>query len=128
MRGVNLFGMYSYPFEKLEVWQLSKKMVVRIYSITKAFPPDEKFGMVNQMRRAALSVSSNIAEGSSRSSRKDQANFYVMAYGSLMELLSQLIISQELQWISQEELSSVRADLELISFKINALRKSILKE
>lgn len=119
--------MYTYPFEKLDVWHLSKKLVVTIYSITKGFPADEKFGMVNQMRRAAVSVSSNIAEGSSRNSQKDQANFYGMAYSSLMELLNQLIISNELSWISSEELSIIRNDIEVVSFKINALRKSILK-
>lgn len=119
--------MYTYPFEKLDVWQLAKQLVVKIYSVTKGFPSDEKFGMVNQMRRAAVSVSSNIAEGSSRNSQKDQANFYGMAYSSLMELLNQLIISNELSWISSEELSIIRKDIEVVSFKINALRKSILK-
>jgi len=119
--------MYTYPFEKLDVWQLAKQLVVKIYSLTKGFPSDEKFGMVNQMRRAAVSVSSNIAEGSSRNSQKDQANFYGMAYSSLMELLNQLIISNELSWISSEELSIIRKDIEVVSFKINALRKSILK-
>lgn len=119
--------MYTYPFEKLDVWQLAKQLVVKIYSLTKAFPSDEKFGIVNQMRRAAVSVSSNIAEGSSRNSQKDQANFYGMAYSSLMELLNQLIISNELSWISSEELAIIRNDIEVVSFKINALRKSILK-
>ncbi len=119
--------MYTYPFEKLDVWQLAKQLVVKIYSLTKGFPSDEKFGIVNQMCRAAVSVSSNIAEGSSRNSKKDQANFYGMAYSSLMELLNQLIISNELSWISSEELSIIRKDIEVVSFKINALRKSILK-
>lgn len=119
--------MYTYPFEKLDVWQLAKQLVVKIYSLTKGFPSDEKFGMVNQMRRAAVSVSSNIAEGSSRNSQKDQANFYGMAYSSLMELLNQLIISNELSWVSGEELAIIRNDIEVVSFKINALRKSILK-
>jgi four helix bundle protein len=119
--------MYTYPFEKLDVWQLAKQLVVKIYFLTKSFPADEKFGIVNQMRRAAVSVSSNIAEGSSRNSQKDQANFYGMAYSSLMELLNQLIISKELSWISSEELAIIRNDIEIVSLKINALRKSILK-
>ncbi len=109
------------------MWQLAKQLVVKIYSITKEFPSDEKFGIVNQMRSAAVSVSSNFAEGSSRNSQKDQANFYGMAYSSLMELLNQLIISNELCWISSEELAIIRNDIEVVSFKINALRKSILK-
>ena len=119
--------MYTYQFEKLDVWHMSKKLVIKVYTITKAFPADEKFGLVNQMRRAAVSVSSNIAEGSSRNTQKDQANFYGIAYSSLMELLNQLIISNELTWIRSEELSDIRNDIEAVSFKINALRKSILK-
>lgn len=77
--------MYVYPFEKLVVWQLSKKLVVRIYGLTKEFPAQEKFGMVSQMRRAAVSICSNIAEGSGRFTAKDQSHFYSMAYSSLME-------------------------------------------
>ncbi len=118
--------MYTYPFEKLFVWQLSKKLVVKIYTITKVFPADEKFGLVNQMRRAAISVSSNIAEGCGRKTAKDQAYFYNMAYSSLMELLNQLLISLDLGWISTEEMTEVRNEIEVISLKINALRKSIL--
>ena len=119
--------MYTYPFEKLEVWQLSKKLVVRIYAITKTFPADEKFGLVNQMPRAAISISSNLAEGSGRSTAKDQAYFYNLSYSSLMELLNQLLVSSDLNWLSKEEMNSLRTDIEIISMKINALRKSILK-
>ena len=71
--------MYTYPFEKLEVWYLSKKLAVDIYKLTKTFPPEEKYGMVSQMRRAAISVSSNLAEGTARSTAKDRANFYQIA-------------------------------------------------
>lgn len=74
--------MFTYPFEKLDVWQLSKKPVVKIYTITKSFPPDEKFGLVNQRRGAAVSISFNIAEGSGRTTSKNQAYFYNMAYSS----------------------------------------------
>lgn len=119
--------MYIYPFEKLEVWQLSKKLVIKVYTITKTFPIDEKFGMVSQMRRAAISISSNLAEGSSRITSKDQAHFYSISYSSLVELLNQLIIASELEWIQAEEINLLREDIELVSFKINALRKSILK-
>ena len=119
--------MYTYPFEKLEVWQLSKKVVVKIYKITEQFPANEKFGMVNQMRRAAVSICSNLAEGSGRNTAKDQAYFYNMAYSSLMELLNQLLIAFDLQWIKENEVAEIRTDMELVSAKINALRKSILK-
>lgn len=118
--------MYIYPFEKLEVWQLARKLVVKIYLHTKNFPADEKFGLVNQMRRAAVSISSNLAEGSSRISKKEQAHFYTMAYGSLMELLSQCLISFDLGWLKEEEIKLIRNDLQLISLKINSLRKAIL--
>ena len=120
--------MYTYPFEKLEVWQLSRKIVVKIYKITGQFPANEKFGMVNQMRRAAVSICSNLAEGSGRNTSKDQAWFYNMAYSSLMEVLNQLLIAFDLQWINENELTEIRTDLELVSAKINALRKSILKK
>ena len=123
-----LTNMYNYPFEKLEVWQLLKKIVVKIYKITGQFPSDERFGMVNQMRRAAVSICSNLAEGSGRNTSKDQAYFYNMAYSSLMELLNQLLIAFDLQWIKENEVAGIRTDLELVSAKINALRKSILKK
>src|SRR5262245_8635343 len=110
--------MYIYPFEKLEVWQLSRKLVLKIYLVTKKFPADEKFGLVNQMRRAAISVSSNLAEGSSRTTPKDQAYFYSLSYSSLMELLNQLLISFDLKWVTQDEMASIRSDIETISMKI----------
>lgn len=119
--------MYTYPFEKLEVWRLSKRLVVDIYKITGKFPTEERFGLVNQMRRAAVSISSNLAEGSGRNTAKDQAYFYNIAYSSLMELLNQLLIAFDLKWIEEEELNRLRSEIEVISVKINALRKSILK-
>ncbi len=68
--------MYTYSFEKLDVWQLAKKLVVKIYKITNQFPGGEKFGIVSQMRRAAVSIYSNLAEGSGRNTPKGQAHFY----------------------------------------------------
>jgi four helix bundle protein len=118
--------MYTYSFEKLEVWQLAKKLVVEIYKITSRFPAEERFGLVSQLRRAAVSICSNIAEGCGRSTPKDQANFYNKAYSSLMEVLNQLLISQDLNWISQQEIDEVRTQVEMISSKINSLRKSAL--
>jgi four helix bundle protein len=117
--------MYTYSFEKLEVWHLAKAFVVKIYITTGKFPSEEKFGMVSQMRRAAISICSNLAEGSGRNTPKDQRHFYAMAYGSLMELLNQLIIAEALSWIDTDELTILRADVETISIKINSLRKSI---
>jgi len=68
--------MHIYSFEKLEVWQDSRDLVRQIYSITAKFPTEEKFGIISQIRRSAVSVSCNISEGSGRKSKKDQAQFY----------------------------------------------------
>ncbi len=114
--------MKEYSFEKLEVWQLSRKLVKVTYTITDSFPEEEKFGIVNQMRRAAISISSNISEGSSGKSYKDQARFTVISYGSLMELLNQYILSNDLEWISNKELIKIRVLIEEISNKLNGLR------
>lgn len=119
--------MYTYPFEKLEVWQLSRKLVGKVYIITGKFPVDERFGLVNQMRRAAVSICSNLAEGSGRNTAKDQGHYYGMAYSSLMELLNQVLISFDLGWVTDKEVMEIRTDMEVISLKVNSLRKSILK-
>ncbi len=119
--------MYNYPFEKPEVWQMSKQLVVKVYKITEKFPTDKRVSLVNQMRRAAVSICSNLAEGSGRGIPKDQAHFYSMSYSSLMELLNQLLISLDLNWVNSDEVLLIRADIEKVSVKINVLRKSILK-
>lgn len=87
--------MHEYNLEKLDAWQLSRKFVKSIYLVTKMFPNEEKYGLTAQIRSAAISVSSNIAEGSSRKTSKDQNNFYTIAYGSLMEVLNQLILATD---------------------------------
>lgn len=78
-----------FRFEKLDVWQRALDFVDQVYRVTKAFPADERFGLTNQMRRASVSVSSNIAEGVSRSSDRDKSRFVEIAYGSVMEVISQ---------------------------------------
>ena len=115
---------FSYSFERLEVWKKAKSLAVRIYKVTSLFPEDEKFGIVAQMRRAAVSIASNIAEGTSRMSKKDQAHYSQIAYGSLAELLCQISIASELSFISSEDSSELRANIEEISRMLNALRKS----
>ena len=83
-----------FSFEKLEVWHEAIAFADTVYSITKTFPDDERFGLTNQMRRAAVSISSNITEGSSRSSRPDFARFIEIATGSVFEVVSQATISR----------------------------------
>ena len=115
---------YQFSFEKLEVWQLAKELVLQIYGISKKFPDNEKYGLVSQMNRAAVSVASNIAEGSSRMSKKDQAHFSQLAYSSLMELVCQLDICKDLDFIVKEEHAKIREKILVLSNKINALYHS----
>ena len=116
--------MYIYSFEKLEVWQLSRKLVKEVYSLTEKFPTEEKFSLINQMRRASISVSSNIAEGSSRSSLKDQIHFLEIAYGSLMELYTQVYISMDLAYIDEKQQQDIGLLIKEITNKLNALQKT----
>jgi len=120
--------MYLYSFEKLEVWKLSRELATRIYHVTKEFPSEEKYGLVAQMRRCSVSISSNLAEGSSRKSMKDQAHFTQIAYGSLMELLNQLIISADLGFMTESQLIELRPKIEEIGNKLNAFRNSQLSK
>jgi four helix bundle protein len=118
---------YLFAFEKLDVWQLAKDFAVNLYKITNEFPREERFGLVSQMNRAAVSVASNIAEGSSRTSRKDRAHFYQIAFSSLMEVTSQLAIVKELGFIYEQEHERLRTKIYEISNKLNALHKSQLQ-
>lgn len=114
--------MYTYSFEKLEVWNESKEFTKSIYTITTTFPDQEKFGLVSQLRRASVSICSNIAEGSARNTYKDKAHFTTMAFSSAIEVINQLILSFEMNFISEEVYSKLRLELESITNKLNGLR------
>ncbi|MBL4655485.1 MAG: four helix bundle protein [Bacteroidia bacterium] len=114
----------KYSFENLEVWQKSRKLVTSIYKITEKFPKEEKFGLTSQIRRASVSVSSNIAEGSTRWSRKDKARFYEIAFGSLIEILNQLILSNDLEFLTTNKLKELRNDIDSIGRMLTALYQS----
>ena len=118
--------MHTYSFEKLEVWKEARELVVWIYSITKEYPSEEKFGLVTQLRRAAVSVVSNLAEGSSRKSAKDQAHFSQIAYSSLLEILTQLILSGDLHFIPEDTVTDGISNIENLTMKIAALRNAQL--
>jgi four helix bundle protein len=117
--------MYQFPFEKLEIWNLSIELSLKIYLATKKFPDDEKFAITSQLRRAANSVSANIAEGASRFGNKDKVRFFQISYSSLMEVLNFLVISEKLNYISNEELSEFRLSIGELSNKINAYHKKL---
>ena len=115
---------YTYAFENLEVWQQSKSLTTDVYQLTNKFPPEERYGLAQQLRRAAISVCSNIAEGSTRWSKRDKARFYEIAYGSLIELLNQVLIAVELTFVSESEMLQIRQQIEHISPRLSALHRS----
>jgi len=120
--------MYRFSFEKLDVWKESVDFTKAIYLQTKSFPESEKFGLISQLRRASVSIASNLAEGTARNTNKDKAHFTTLAFSSLMEVLNQLIISKELNFISDEVYIKLREDIGKISNMLNALRKAQLKQ
>lgn len=113
--------MKEYSFEKLEVWKDAKDLLIEIYISTNEFPNDEKYGLISQMRRAILSVTNNLAEGSSRKAEKDKRRFIEISYGSLMEVLNCLIISKELNHIENNKYEDIRQQIGKISNKLNSL-------
>ena len=117
---------HTYPFEKLRVWHDARHLVKNVYGATRKFPRSEIYSLTSQMNRAALSVAANLAEGSARTSRKDQAHFTQIGYGSLMELACLLILAVDLEVLSKEQESTLREEIEAISRQLNALRKTQL--
>lgn len=115
------------PHEKLEVWQLAKTLAKQVYLLTSNFPKEEKFGLVNQMRRASVSVMSNLAEGCGRTSALDQAHFSQISFGSLLELDAQLQLSVDLAFMSADDYRGIRQSIMELVKKISALRASQLK-
>ena len=119
--------MYAFSFERLEVWEKSRLLTKKIYKETNKFPESERFGIVSQLRRAVISVCSNIAEGASRKSKKDQLHFYNIAFSSLMETLNQLIISNDLEFLDSLALQESREEIHVISRLLNGLCNSLDK-
>jgi four helix bundle protein len=115
---------YEYSFEKLRVWQAARELSKEIYLATSKFPQREIYGLMSQCNRAVISVAANLAEGSSRQSRKDQAHFSEIAYGSLMELACLLVLSRDLGILSNDLEQILRESIERLSSQINALYRS----
>ncbi len=120
--------MHKYSFEKLEVWRLSIEFVKKIYKLVENFPNSEKYGITDQIKRAVVSVPTNLSEGSGRNTGKDKAHYTQMAYGSMMESLNLLIIAKELCFIDEDTLDNLRLDIEVITTKLSNLRRSQLKQ
>ena len=115
----------QFRHERLEVWQASVDFAVDVYRLTLSFPPDERFALSNQLRRASVSVSSNIAEGNGRTSGREKVRFIEIAYGSLMEVMSQLEIAQRLNYINEEAVARCRSTAFSIARQLSALRSAI---
>lgn len=108
-------------FKNLIVYQKSKELVKQVYALLKQFPDDERFALCGQMRRAAISVPSNIVEGMARLSTKDQSHFLNIAYGSLMELYAQLDIAHDLGYVSEDDFAKIEVNIDEIDKMIVSL-------
>lgn len=115
-------------FTDLNTWKEGHLLVLAIYKMTKLFPSDEKFSLTNQIRRASVSVTSNIAEGFSRNSNKEKIQFYYTALGSLTEVQNQLLISRDLEYINSSLFKELSQRTVTVSKLLNGLIKSAKKK
>lgn len=106
------------------VWQEAHKLVLEIYKITKDFPKDELFGLTNQIRRASVSITSNISEGFNRNSSKEKLQFYYIALGSLAETQNQLLIARDIEYIKQDIFDKIGAQVTTVQKLLNGFIKS----
>ena len=114
-------------FRKMLIWERSLRFVTTTYSFTKLFPDDERFGLISQMRRAAVSISSNIAEGSARNSDIEFKRFLEIALGSAFELETQLIVSAEMNYLNIEKFNEYLSELQEIQKMINSFINKLKK-
>ncbi|WP_347373803.1 four helix bundle protein [Aequorivita sp. Q41] len=114
-------------FETLQVWQKTRELSVFVYKETKSFSSEEKFGLISQMRRAVISISSYIAEGRSRHSYNDKARFPEIAYSSALESLNQAMLSNNLGFLSKEKYLLIRKSISKITLMLDGLFKFQIK-
>ena len=114
-----------FNFEKLDVWQKAIDFADLVYNLTRNFPADERFGLTNQMRRAAVSISSNIAEGTSRMSQTDFSRFIEIATGSVFEVVSQAFIGRRQGFLIEEDFRTLYSAADEIGRMLSGLRKSL---
>jgi len=117
--------MAELRFKDLEVWRVSMDLVVKVYEITREFPKSEQFGLAAQLQRSAVSIPSNIAEGSGRGTRKDFAHFLDQARGSLFEVITQLEISRSLNFGDLDKINAIQMEYEILGMRINALIRTM---
>lgn len=121
---MNLESSKIKSFTQLFVWQEGHTLALRIYAITSQFPSDEMFGLISQMRRAGVSITSNIVEGFSRNSYKEKTQFYTIALGSLTEIQNQLWLTKDLHLIKQE----IFTELANQTISVNKLLNGLIKK
>ena len=116
-----------FRFEKLEVWQEAVSYANSVYRLTQSFPDAERFGLSSQMRRSAVSISANIAEGASRNTDKDFARFVEISYGSVLENISEAFIARDQGFLKLPDFSRLYADAEKLARMLSGLRTTLLK-
>lgn len=119
---------FQFQFEKLNAWQEARKLVVNVYQLLEKFPKTENYALCDQLRRAVVSVPSNIAEGTGRLAIKEQIHFLEIAYASLMEVYCQLQIAVDLGYITPEDLQVVKRKIFTTSKLISGLRTSKINQ
>jgi four helix bundle protein len=122
--GRTLYAMRK--FKELNVWKEGRKIAKQVYLVTELLPKSEQFGLTSQIRRCAISISSNIAEGSAKSSQKDFARYLEISLGSCFELESQLILCSDLGFLSEESSTEVQKSINNLQRQLNALLKYTL--
>lgn len=117
-----MMGADVFRHESLAVWNASVELAASVYDVTNTFPVDERFGLVSQLRRASISISSNIAGGNGRSSARDRIRFTEIAYGSLLEVSSQLAVARRLNFVTLDTHDDLRLQLAEIARMLTGLR------
>ena len=119
--------MIFFNYERLTLWQKSRLLVKTIYTLTRSFPTEEKFALTDQIRRAVVSIASNIAEGSGRFSGKEKLHFLSVAYGSLTELSCQLTLACDMDYLGHAQFGSIRLQIEEIARIMSGYREAIIR-
>ena len=118
---------YIRSYKKLEVYTVGKELVLHVYELLKKFPKEEQYALCDQLRRAVVSIPSNIAEGVGRISNKDRAHFIEIAYGSLLEVNCQMDVAKRLGYIAEEELLEMDQKCVELARMLSGLRASVLQ-
>ena len=116
--------MSTFSFENLDAYIHARTLVKSVYELQQNFPKEEMFGLGNQIRRAAVSITANIAEGCGRNSIKEKGHFFEIAFDSLTEVYSELLTALDLGYISEQELDSIRPQFTRLASVLSGLRKS----